>query len=263
MGLMGLVCPPTFIYCIVFFSLAPLATFSNFTFGQSVLFSVCCQGKAEWWYLTPQVKDTRQEALCRPDLYVRLCEWVFLLRYVCVWERVNIVQLTESIKGITKMCLVSLTVVQCWSSEYYGCHYHIAKAAGHVTHHPTQTVHSKQHLIPCLTAHHCPLGGIWATANGLPLIIKVLSQMSRKYYTYRICQTLTKHHTLENIGQIQMSCYSWRMVPRTNKASHGINRTDTSGAQERQGQTVTARYAYKIEPHAYAMPQNWIELMGV
>lgn len=147
---------------------------------------------------------------------------------VCVWN--DIVQPTESIKGIMKMCVAPLTAVQCWSSEYYSRHYQIAKPTGHVTHKPTQTAYSKQHLIPCLSTHHCPLGGIWATANGLSLIIKVLSQMSTKYYTYRICQTLRKHHTLESIGQIQMSYYSWRVVPRTNKTPHRVNRADMSSA---------------------------------
>lgn len=121
-----------------------------------------------------------QRVLCRPALNVRVCMWVSLLRCVCSVQ-VDIVQPTESIKEIMKMCVASLTVVQCWSSEYYGCDYQIAKLTGHVTHHPTQTAHSKQHLIACLTAHHCPLGGIWVTANGLSVIIKVLSQMSRKY----------------------------------------------------------------------------------
>lgn len=63
---------------------------------------------------------------------------------VCVCVRVDIVQPTESIKEIIKMCVASLTVAQCWSSEYCGCHYQIAKLTGHVTHHPTQTAHSKQ-----------------------------------------------------------------------------------------------------------------------
>lgn len=37
----------------------------------------------------------------------------------------------------------------------------------------TQTADSKEHLITCLTTHHCPLGAKCATANGLSLIIKV------------------------------------------------------------------------------------------
>lgn len=114
----------------------------------------------------------------------------------CVWERArerdDNVQPTESSKRIMKIWVASLTAAQWWSSEYYDCHYRIAKPTGHVTHQPTQTAHSKQHSMPCLTAHHCPLGGIWATANGLPLIIKVRSQMSRKYCMQSTCQTLTR-----------------------------------------------------------------------
>lgn len=127
------------------------------------------------------------------SVFSRLC--------LCVCE--SNVQPTESIKEIMKMCVTLLTVVQRCSSEYYVCHYQIAKATWQATHQPTQT-HSKQHLIPSLTAHH-PLGGRWATANGLSPIRKVPSQMSRKYYTYKICQILTKQHALERLGQTQMS----------------------------------------------------------
>lgn len=132
------------------------------------------------WHLGGAPARTCKEFYADQPWMCVSCKWVSLLRCVCSVQ-VDIVQPTESIKEIMKMCVASLTVVQCWSSEYYGCHYQIAKLTGHVTHHPTQTAHSKQHLIACLTAHHCPLGGIWVTANGLSVIIKVLSQMSRKY----------------------------------------------------------------------------------
>lgn len=131
------------------------------------------------------------------------CAWVCVLECACVLEsEMTLFNPQSPFKGIMKICVASLTVTQCWSSGYYDCHYQIAKPTGHVTHQPTQTAHSKQHFIPCLTAHHCPLGGMYATANGLPLIIKVLSQMSRKYYTYRMCQALTKHCISEGIGQV-------------------------------------------------------------
>lgn len=86
--------------------------------------------------------------LCRPALCVRtsargLPRWKMHV-CVCVCVRVDIVRPTESIKEIIKMCVASLTVARCWSSECYGCHYQIAKLTGHVTHHPTQTAHSKQ-----------------------------------------------------------------------------------------------------------------------
>lgn len=147
---------------------------------------------------------------------------------MCVCD--DTVQPTESIKEIMKMCVTLLTVV--WSSEYYGSHYQITKLTWQATHQPTQTVHGKQHLIQSLTAQHCLLEGIWAIANGLSPIIKLLSQMSRKYYTHKIFPTLSKHHTLESIGQIQMSYYSWRIVPRTNNTSHQINRTDVNSMKD-------------------------------
>lgn len=96
---------------------------------------------------------------------------------VCVWVCGAIVQAVRSCKGIMKICVPSMTVGQCSSLEYYDCHYQIAKPTGHVTHQPPQTAQSKQRFILRLTTHHCPSGGIWAAANGLPLSMKGLSQI--------------------------------------------------------------------------------------